>query len=53
MTSSDFITYLFCPVDDKLDQATKNHLHKPAKLYSSEVVTLSFLLVLNQGRGQS
>ena len=53
MTSSDFITYLFCSVDDKLDQATKNHRHKPAKLYSSEVVTLSFLLVPNQGRGQS
>ena len=48
----DFITYLFCPVDDKLDKANKNHKHNQAKLYPSEVV-YPWLAVCPQGRGES
>jgi len=43
MTTQDFITYLFCPVDDKLTQADKNHKHSQANLYPSEVVTIGLL----------
>ena len=48
----DFITYLFCPVDDKLDKANQNHKHNQAKLYPSEVV-YPWLAVCPQGRGES
>ena len=33
MTIVDFITELFCCVDDKLSQHGKNHKHSQAKLY--------------------
>jgi len=46
MTTIDFITYLFCPVDDKLNEADKNHKHSQANLYPSEVVTLGLLFAL-------
>ena len=46
MTTQDFITYLFCPVDDKLNKANKNHKHRQANLYPSEVVTLGLLFAL-------
>ena len=46
MTTQDFITYLFCPVDDKLNKANKNHKHSQANLYPSEVVTLGLLFAL-------
>ena len=39
MTIVDFITELFCCVDDKL-------LHSQAKLYPSEVVTIAMLFAL-------
>ncbi len=35
MTVVDFITELFCCVDDKLSQHGKNHKHSQAKLYPS------------------
>ena len=44
MTTQDFITYLFCPVDDKLNKSNKNHAaHSQANLYPSEVITLGLL----------
>ncbi len=43
MTTIDFITDLFCCVDDKLTQTDKNQKHPQAKLYPSEVVTLALL----------
>ena len=46
MTTQDFITYLFCPVDDKFNKANKNHKHSQANLYPSEVVTLGLLFAL-------
>ncbi len=46
MTTQDFITYLFCPVDDKLNKANKNHKHSQANLYPSEVITLGLLFAL-------
>ena len=46
MTTQDFITYLFCLVDDKLNKANKNHQHSQAKLYLSEVVISGLLFVL-------
>jgi len=46
MTTQDFITYLFCPVDDKLNKANKNHKHSQSNLYPSEVVTLGLLFAL-------
>lgn len=48
MTTVDFITELFCPIDDKLDD---NQKHSQAKLYPSEVVTLALLYALS-GKGQ-
>lgn len=47
MTTVDFITELFCPIDDKLDD---NQKHSQAKLYPSEVVTLALLYALS-GKG--
>ena len=46
MTTIDFITDLFCCVDDKLTQADTNQKHTQAKLYPSEVVTLALLFAL-------
>jgi hypothetical protein len=46
MTTIDFITQLFCCVDDKLTQHQKNQKHTQANLYPSEVVTLALLFAL-------
>ena len=46
MTTLDFITQLFCRVDDKLTQANKNQKHTKANLYPSEVVTIALLFAL-------
>ena len=43
MSTRDFITHLFCKVDDELGDVEK---HPLAKLYPSEVVTLALLFVL-------
>jgi hypothetical protein len=51
MTTEDFITELFCHVDDKLTEENQNHKHSQAKLYPSEVVTLALLYAL-KGCGQ-
>ena len=48
MTTVDFITELFCGVDDKLEPVQK---HSQAKLHPSEVVTLALLYAL-KGSGQ-
>lgn len=48
MTTVDFITELFCPIDEKIDD---NQKHSQAKLYPSEVVTLALLYALS-GKGQ-
>lgn len=48
MTTVDFITELFCLVDDQIGDAPK---HSQAKLYPSEVVTLALLYALT-GKGQ-
>src|SRR4051812_13252756 len=47
MTTVDFITELFCRVDDAMQQEPKHsHKHSQAKLYPSEVVTLAMLFAL-------
>jgi hypothetical protein len=46
MTTIDFITELFCRVDDRLGPVQK---HSQAKLYPSEVVTLALLYALKGG----
>lgn len=43
MTTTDFITELFCPVDEAMRGVSK---HPQAKLYPSEVVTLGILFAL-------
>jgi len=43
MTTIDFITELYCQVDDQIGHAPK---HNQAKLYPSEVVTLALLYAL-------
>ena len=43
MTTEDFITELFCRVDDALLRVTK---HPQASLYPSEVVTLGLLFTI-------
>jgi len=43
VTTEDFITELFCRVDDAMPEAKK---HPQAKLYPSEVVTLALLFAL-------
>ncbi|HIO79936.1 TPA: hypothetical protein EYG59_15275 [Candidatus Poribacteria bacterium] len=50
MAIVDFITHLFCLVDDKLNEADKNYQHSQAKLYPSEGVTIGWLFALN-GQG--
>ena len=47
MTTVDFITELFCWVDDRI----ANNKHRQGKLYPGEVVTLVLLYSL-KGRGQ-
>lgn len=47
MTTVDFITELFCQVDDKIGYLPK---HSQARLYPSEVVTLALLYALT-GKG--
>jgi hypothetical protein len=47
-TTVDFITELFCKVDDNID----DNKHSQAKLYPSEVVTIGLLYAL-KGCGQS
>ncbi len=46
MTTIDFVTHLFCRVDDKLTQHQKNQKHSQANLYPSEVVTIALLFAL-------
>lgn len=46
LPTEDFITELFCRVDDKLEQNTMNQPHRQAKLFPSEVVTLALLFAL-------
>src|SRR5262245_27571770 len=48
MTTVDFITELYCRVDEKLNSWPK---HSQASLYPSEVVTLALLYALS-GKGQ-
>lgn len=47
MTTNDFITELFCRVDDKMreDEVTF-HKHSQANLYPSEIVTLAMLFAI-------
>ena len=47
MTTIDFITELFCKVDDNIDE----NKHSQAKLYPSEVVTIGLPYAL-KGCGQ-
>ena len=46
MTTVDFITQLFCRVDDKLTKEDNNPKHPKANLYPSEVVTIALLFAL-------
>ena len=46
MTTIDFITELFCQVDDRFNEHEYNRKHSQAKLYPSEVVTLALLFAL-------
>ncbi len=46
MTIIDFITQLFCCVDDKLTQHQKNQEHTQANFYPSEGVTIALLFAL-------
>lgn len=48
MATVDFITELFCRVDEEIDDTQK---HSQANLYPSEVVTLALLYALS-GKGQ-
>jgi len=43
MTTVDFITELFCRIDDSMTDAKK---HSQANLYPSEVVTIAILFAL-------
>ena len=45
MTTEDFITELFCKVDDQLNDTPK---HPQALLYPSEVVTIGLLYAINR-----
>jgi hypothetical protein len=50
MTTPDFITELYCRIDDSLKGTTK---HSQAKLYPSEVVTIAILFALKGGHGRA
>ena len=43
MSTEDFITELFCPIDDKMENVEKQ---SQDSLYPSEVVTLALLFAL-------
>lgn len=43
MSTQDFITELFCRLDDQMGDLPK---HSQANLYPSEIVTLGFLFAL-------
>ena len=49
MTTIDFITQLFCCVDDKLTKHNKNQKQTQANLYPSEVITIALLFALKGG----
>src|ERR1700710_2455970 len=46
LSTNDFITDLFCRVDDAMSD---QHKHPQAKLYPSEVITLGLLFALKGG----
>jgi hypothetical protein len=46
MSTLDFITELFCRVDDMIGEAPSIHKHSQASLYPSEVVTLGLLFAI-------
>ena len=46
MTTVEFITQLFCWVDDELTQRNDNHKLTQANLYPPEVVTIALLFAL-------
>src|SRR6185295_10844573 len=46
MTTTDFITELFCRVDDAMKEVASIRKHSQAKLYPGEVVTLAMLFAL-------
>lgn len=50
MTTQDFITELYCRIDDSLKGTPK---HSQAKLYPSEVVTIAILFALKGGHGRA
>lgn len=50
MTMEDFITELFCRIDDALQDVPK---HSQANLYPSEVVTIAMLFTLKGGHGRA
>jgi hypothetical protein len=50
MSDQDFITELFCRIDDCLKDVPK---HSQARLYPSEVVTLAFLFALKGGASRA
>jgi hypothetical protein len=50
MRIEDFITELFCRIDDVLQDVPK---HSQAKLYPSEVVTIALLFALKGGAGRA
>ncbi len=50
MIMLDFITELFCRIDDALQDVPK---HSQAKLYPSEVVTIAILFTLKGGHGRA
>ena len=43
MTSLNYITELFCKIDDKMKDLTK---HSQSSLYPSEIVTLAFMFAI-------
>jgi len=50
MNTQDFITELFCRIDDALQEVPK---HSQATLYPSEVVTIALLFALKGGHGRA
>ena len=50
MNTEDFITQLFCRIDDALSDVAK---HSQATLYPSEVVTIACLFALKGGHGRA
>ncbi len=45
MSTQDFITELFCRVDDEMREVPK---HSQANLYPSEIVTLGLLFAIRE-----